>query len=126
MKIQFQRHSRLRKLRADPPHSGIAARLLPPIATAPAEVFRDWAPGALPWAWGVLVRLPRRWRRSRDRRAAIAELRRLNAALLSDIGLERGDIERVVDAMMAARDSDEGVAVAAHRTRVAVDFVCHA
>ena len=39
------------------------------------------------------------WRR----RAAIAELRRLNARALRDAGIERGEIESVVDDMLAAQ-----------------------
>jgi uncharacterized protein YjiS (DUF1127 family) len=39
------------------------------------------------------------WRR----RAAIMELQRLNAQALRDIGIERGEIESLIDDMLAAR-----------------------
>ena len=42
--------------------------------------------------------------RRRRRRIAIAQLKALDDRLLADIGVQRNDIERTVDAMFARRD----------------------
>ena len=49
------------------------------------------------------VDLGRRWRDRLDRRRTVGELRRMGRARLADLGIEPHDIERVVDAMLAAR-----------------------
>lgn len=54
--------------------------------------------------------LLRLWRHIAEpwvRRAAIKELRRLNAHMLRDAGIERREIESLVDAMLAARRRNE-------------------
>jgi len=48
------------------------------------------------WLAAALDRLARPWRR----RAAIRELDRLGDRALRDIGIERGDVEAVVDELM--------------------------
>jgi uncharacterized protein YjiS (DUF1127 family) len=50
-----------------------------------------------------LLRLCRRAIEPWRRRAAIQELRRLNARMLRDAGIEQREIESLVDAMLAAR-----------------------
>ena len=49
------------------------------------------------------VDLVRRWRDRLDRRRTVGELRRMGRSRLADLGIEPHDIERVVDAMLAAR-----------------------
>ena len=49
------------------------------------------------------VDLVRWWRDGADRRRTVRELRRMGGARLTDLGIEPDDIERVVDAMLAAR-----------------------
>ena len=49
------------------------------------------------------VDLLRWWRDGADRRRTVRELRRMGRSRLADLGIEPDDIERVVDAMLAAR-----------------------
>ena len=49
------------------------------------------------------VDLVHRWRDRLDRRRTVGELRRMGRSRLADLGIEPNDIERVVDAMLAAR-----------------------
>jgi uncharacterized protein YjiS (DUF1127 family) len=54
---------------------------------------------AITWFGAALDRIARPWRR----RAAIRELHRLSDRELSDIGVERGEVEAVVDELMRGR-----------------------
>ena len=65
---------------------------------------------ASPVAGLGVARLARRLRRlfrsvadCWQRHAAIQDLRRLNTRVLRDVGIERGEIESVIDDMLAAR-----------------------
>ena len=53
--------------------------------------------------------LVRRWRDGLDRRRTVRELRLMGRSRLADLGIEAEGIERVVDAMLAAR-RDAGAA----------------
>lgn len=77
----------------------------PPQVCAPAAghpVAQDRGPPTwriVAWFPAALHNLAGPWRRE----AAIRELRRLKSAELRDIGIERGEVENIVDALMGGR-----------------------
>lgn len=50
--------------------------------------------------------LYRKFRQARDRRVAIAELRRLDERTLKDIGIERSQIPLIVEQLLRRREAD--------------------
>jgi len=77
----------------------------PPDARAPGRVRPSTRPPGLQ-AWGYVTRLAAavgRLSRPRRRRAAIRDLHRLGDRALRDIGIDRGEIDAIVDEMMEIR-----------------------
>ena len=74
-----------------------------PVACTSAVVRASDRPGASTWpGWASVAEICRWFAAARRRRLAICELYRLSDERLRDIGIERGEIAGVVDALMAA------------------------
>jgi len=88
-----------------------------PVACGPAVVRASGRPGEpTSPAWAKIFR----WlTTARRRRLAICELHRLSDERLCDIGLARGEIASVVDALMAG-ERDAGAALQSPLSRYAV------
>src|SRR5262245_54152949 len=88
-----------------------------PVACGPAVVRASGRAGApASPGWGKILRW---FATARRRRLAICELHRLGDERLCDIGLARGEIASVVDALMAG-ERDAGAALQSPVSRYAV------
>ena len=87
-------------------------RVFNPYAEAhPAPHLESWSPFDALAAWlaprtkAAFEAIAGAWRRDRDRRAAIRELRRLGPRMLRDIGIDPRRLPETVESMMARRDA---------------------
>ncbi|MDX1528070.1 MAG: DUF1127 domain-containing protein [Gammaproteobacteria bacterium] len=72
-----------------------------------SEAFSRLFKGAAAGLGRGVRALYRALKESRDRRRAIAELRQLDERTLKDIGIERGQIPQIVEALLAKREAEK-------------------